>query len=123
MTRHLPTVTDLLALSTDSTATQVLAAVCPVAPGNAQQYIDEIMGYVLWGVLIMFSVGVIIGIGAIVAGRIFSMPHASKAGVVSIVVMFAAGIGYLVLPGMVDGFMGDGCVAATLPGLVTVPVA
>ncbi|MFC3687284.1 hypothetical protein [Aquipuribacter hungaricus] len=117
MTRHLPTLTDLATGSTDSAATQLLAAVCPVAPGNAQQYIDEIMGYVLWGVLIMFSVGVIIGIGAIVAGRIFSMPHASKAGVVSIVVMFAAGIGYLVLPGMVDGFMGDGCVAATLPGL------
>ena len=90
-------------------------AVCPVAPGNAQQYVDEITGYILWGVLVLFSVGVVIGIGAILAGRIFGMPHASKAGVVSIVVIFVAGIGYLVLPGMVNGFMGNGCIDPQSP--------
>ena len=25
--------------------------VCPVAPGDAQKYIDQITGYVLWGVI------------------------------------------------------------------------
>lgn len=85
-------------------------AVCPVAPGNAQQYVDEITGYILWGVLALFTIGLLIGIGAILAGRIFGMPHASKAGVVSIVIIFVAGIGYLVLPGMVNGFMGTGCI-------------
>ena len=24
--------------------------ICPVAPGNAQRYVDQIAGYVLWGV-------------------------------------------------------------------------
>ena len=90
-------------------------AVCPVAPGNAQQYVDEITGYILWGVLALFTIGVIIGIGSILAGRIFGMPQASKAGVVSIVIIFVAGIGYLVLPGMIDGFMGTGCIAAPTP--------
>ncbi len=88
-------------------------AVCPVAPGNAQQYVDEITGYILWGVLALFTIGMLIGIGAILAGRIFGMPHASKAGVVSIVIIFVAGIGYLVLPGMVNGFMGTGCITAS----------
>ena len=23
--------------------------ICPVAPGNAQRYVDQIAGYVLWG--------------------------------------------------------------------------
>lgn len=73
------------------------ALVCPVAPPGAQTYADQLTGYVLWGVLALFVVGVVIGVGAIVAGRIFSMPHASKAGVVSIVVIFMASIGYMVL--------------------------
>lgn len=90
-------------------------AVCPVAPGNAQQYVDEITGYILWGVLALFTIGMLIGIGAILAGRIFGMPHASKAGVVSIVIIFVAGIGYLVLPGMVNGFMGTGCITTSDP--------
>ena len=42
--------------------------ICPVAPPGAQQYADQITGYVLWAVIILFAVGVIIGIGAIVAG-------------------------------------------------------
>ena len=42
--------------------------VCPVAPPGAQQYADQITGYVLWGVGILFVVGVVIATGAIVAG-------------------------------------------------------
>ena len=41
--------------------------VCPVAPGDAQKYIDQITGYVLWGVLILFVVGVVVAIGAVVS--------------------------------------------------------
>ena len=86
------------------------AAICPVAPPGAQQYADQLMGYVLWAVGLLFILGVIVGIGATVAGRVFSMPHASKAGVVGIVLVFAAIIGYLVLPGIVRAMTGSGCV-------------
>ena len=84
--------------------------VCPRAPGNAQTYVDQITGYVLWGVGILFVIAVVIAIGAIVAGRLFSIPHASKVGVVSIVVVFIAAIGYLVLPGMLRALLGTGCI-------------
>lgn len=85
-------------------------AICPTAPEGAQAYADQLMGYVLWGVVILFVLGVIIGIGAVVAGRVFSMPHASKAGIVSIVVVFIAVIGYLILPGIVESMTGSGCI-------------
>jgi len=52
----------------------------------------------------------VVAIGAIVAGRLFSIPHASKLGVVSIVVVFIAAIGYLVLPGMLRALLGTGCI-------------
>lgn len=84
--------------------------ICPKAPGNAQTYVDQITGYVLWGVGILFVVALVVAIGAIVAGRLFSMPHASKVVVVSIVVVFISAVAYLVLPGLVDSMLGSGCI-------------
>ena len=86
------------------------AQVCPVAPPGAQKYADQLMGYLLWGVGLLFILGVIVGIAAIVGGRVFSMPHASKAGVVGVVLVFVAIIAYLVLPGIVRAMTGSGCV-------------
>jgi hypothetical protein len=86
--------------------------ICPVAPGNAQRYVDQITGYVLWGVGMLFVIAVVIAIGAIVAGRLFSMPHASKVGVVSIVVVFMSAIAYMVLPGLIDSLLGSGCISS-----------
>ncbi|MCM3555922.1 hypothetical protein M3697_12525 [Janibacter melonis] len=91
-------------------ALSIPTKVCPKAPPGAQTYADQLMGYVLWGVVALFVLGVVIGIGALVAGRIFSMPHASKAGIVSIVVVFLAVLGYLILPPMVETMTGSGCV-------------
>lgn len=84
--------------------------VCPVAPGNAGQYVDQITGNVLWGVGVLFILAIVVGIGAIVAGRLFSMPHASKVGIISVVVVFVAAIAYLTLPGMLTTLLGSGCI-------------
>jgi len=88
----------------------ILPTVCPVAPPGAQAYADQMTGYVMWGVLILLGIGVIVGLGAIVGGRVFSMPHASKGGIVSLTMMFIAGIAYMVVPPMVAGITGSGCV-------------
>ena len=84
--------------------------VCPKAPPGAQQYADDIQGYVLWGVIILFAVGIVVAIGGIVAGRIFNMPHASKAGIVGIFVVLLAAIAFVVAPGIVDSILGNGCI-------------
>ena len=86
------------------------AAICPVAPPGAEAHANTLIGYVLWGVLALFFVGLVVAVGAIVAGRLFSMPHASKAGVVGVVVVFIAGVAYVVAPGMLEGITGSGCV-------------
>jgi hypothetical protein len=89
----------------------VLAAkVCPKAPPGAVAPTNEIEGYVLWGVGLLFGISVIVAIGAIIAGRVFGMPHASKVGVISVVVVFICAVAYLVLPGMVNGILGNGCI-------------
>lgn len=87
-----------------------LAAVCPKAPPGAQRYVNDVTGYIQWGVLAIFGVGVIVAIGAVAAGRMFGMPHASKVGIISAVVVFLAAIGYMVVPAMIDGVTGNGCI-------------
>ena len=84
--------------------------VCPKAPPGAQKYADDVMGYVLWGVGIVFFLGLVIAIAAMVAGRIVNMPHATKMGIVGIVMVIVAAIAYVVAPGIVDGILGNGCI-------------
>lgn len=84
--------------------------ICPIAPPGAQQYADQLTGYVLWGVLALFVVGIVVSIGGIALGRILSMPHASKAGVVGIFVVFIAAVLYTVVPSMIASITGSGCV-------------
>jgi hypothetical protein len=33
----------------------VAMEICPIAPGNAQKYVNQITGYVLWGSASSFS--------------------------------------------------------------------
>ncbi len=91
-------------------AVTVVAQVCPQAPPGAQVHVDNILGYVLWGVGILFFLGVIVAVGAIVGGRMFGMHHASTGGIIGLVIVFVAVIGYLILPGILDAMMGTGCV-------------
>ena len=58
-------------LSATHTLATLGAKICPIAPPGAQQYADQLMGYVLWGIGLLFILGVIVGIGATVAGRGF----------------------------------------------------
>ena len=52
----------------------------------------------------------VIAIGAIVAGRVFNMPHASKAGIIGIFVVILAAFLYVIAPPIVDSILGNGCI-------------
>ena len=104
------TLTTLTAAATHFSPLLIPLQVCPKAPPGAQAYADDITGYVLWGVGILFAVAVVVAIGGILGGRIFNMPHASKAGVVGIFVVIVAAIAFVVAPGIVDSILGNGCI-------------
>jgi hypothetical protein len=89
--------------------------VCPSAPDGAKPLITSVMGWVFWAVIILFWAGIVMGIGSIVAGRLFGLQHSSKIGVISLVVTVLCAILYMTLPGMLDGIVGSGCVK--VPGL------
>ena len=93
-----------------SEAVMPLLKVCPKPPGDAASYVDQITSNVLWGVGVLFLLALVVAIGAIVAGRLFGMPHASKVGIISVGVGFIAAIAYLTLPGMLTALLGAGCI-------------
>ena len=84
--------------------------ICPVAPPGAQAQADKLAGYVLWGILILFVVGIVVCVASIVAGRVFHSPHASKAGVVGVLVVLISAVLYVIVPGIVSGITGTGCI-------------
>lgn len=84
--------------------------ICPVAPPGAQVQADKLAGYVLWGVGILFVVGVVVVIGSIVAGYVFHMQHASKAGVVGLLVILICAVLYVIAPSIVSSILGNGCI-------------
>ena len=44
-----------------------VAAVCPQAPPGAQAPVDQLTGYLLWGVIVLFIVGFVIGMVTAIA--------------------------------------------------------
>jgi hypothetical protein len=45
-----------------------------------------------------------------VAGKIFGMQHASKAGVIGLAVAVLAAVAYQVAPGIIVSILGSGCI-------------
>ena len=52
-----------------------VAAVCPVAPPGAQAPVDEITGYIMWGVIVLFSISIVVLIGCAVGAFFLSLIH------------------------------------------------
>lgn len=84
--------------------------VCPIAPPGAQQYADQVLGYILWGVGIAFFAGLVLAIGALPVGRWLGMHGANKAAIAGLLTVVIAAILYVVAPGIVDSILGNGCI-------------
>ena len=97
-------------LSSTALALLTPLQICPVAPPGAQAQADKLSGYVLWGIGIIFIVGVVVAVASIAAGRVFHSPHASKAGIVGIFVVILAAFLYVIAPPIVDSILGNGCI-------------
>jgi len=89
---------------------KVLAAgVCPVAPPGMQNYQDQVVGWIKWGILGLLIAAALASIGSILVGRIFSHPHASRYGAMGLAVVVICAILYVTILGIVAGIVGTGC--------------
>lgn len=84
--------------------------ICPTLPPGAEAAINQINGYVLGTVIALFVTVVIVGVGAIVSGRVLGMPHVTKGGVVTLVVAVIGAVLVPVVLPVVQGLLGTGCI-------------
>lgn len=87
-----------------------LATVCPVAPAGAAAPVNELTGNMLWFLKIAFPTAIAVCILLIVAGRMANARVLVGVGAGGIAIVFLCGIGFLVLPGMISGMVGGGCI-------------
>jgi hypothetical protein len=87
----------------------VSAAVCPKAPPGMQAFADQVAGWVKWGVLALLGISAVVSLGAILAGRIFSHPHASRYGAMGVAVVVMVAITYTVILVVLRSITGSGC--------------
>jgi hypothetical protein len=89
----------------------VVAAVCPQAPSpEIQVYVDNITGWVMWGVLTILAIAAFVSIGSILVGRIFAHPHGSRYGAIGLTVTVICAVLYVTVPPILGAIVtGAGC--------------
>jgi len=86
-----------------------IESVCPAAPSaSLQTHMNSLQGWVKWGVIGLMIIAAIISLGAILAGRIFSHPHASRAGTMGLAVVLLVAVGFVTVIGILRGIVGSG---------------
>ncbi len=62
-----------------------------------QGFANQITGWVKWGVLVLIVISAVMSLGAVLVGRIFSHPHASRYGAMGVAVVVMVAITYTVI--------------------------
>jgi len=85
------------------------AGVCPVPPPGTEQFENDVIGWIKWGVIALLLAAGLVSIGSILVGRIFSHPHASRYGAMGLAVVLMCAMLFVIFPGLLDGIVGNGC--------------
>ena len=94
---------------TDRALPAFLSGVCPQAPPGMQQYQDQLVGWVKWAVIALMALGALVSLAGILVGRLFSQPHASRAGAMGLAVVVICAILFVTILGVINGIVGSGC--------------
>lgn len=88
---------------------RLATGVCPKAPPGVQQYSDEILAWVKWGVLAILAVATFASIGMLVWGRVTHHPKGARLGFDGLVVCVCGAILYVVAWVIISSITGNGC--------------
>lgn len=91
-------------------ALMVLAGgVCPKAPPGVQQYQDQILSWVKWGVLAVIALMFFASVGMLVWGRATHHPKGARLGFDGLMICLVGAVIYVVGYGVVSAITGKGC--------------
>jgi hypothetical protein len=87
----------------------VLAAGCPAAPPGVQQYSDEVLSWVKWGVLAIMAISFFASVGMLIWGRVTHHPKGARLGFDGLMVCIVGAIIYAVGYAILTSITGSGC--------------
>jgi hypothetical protein len=101
-------------------ATQVVAAtgdlhaegvgdVCAKAPDGVEPYVQDVLGWVKYGVIAIIIACGFASVGAMVVGKIGSMGRAAQVGASGLFWSVIGAIAFVVIYGVLNGIVGNGC--------------
>ena len=94
---------------TVATGTGAIGDVCAKAPVGVEPYVNEILGWVKYGVIAIIIGCGFASVGAMIIGKIGSMGRAAQVGASGLLWTVLGAIVFVVIYGVLNGIVGDGC--------------
>lgn len=83
--------------------------VCARAPAGVEPHVNEVLGWVKYGVIALIVGAGFASIGAMVVGKLGSMGRAAQVGASGLMWTVLGAIGFVVIYGVLTGIVGNGC--------------
>lgn len=83
---------------------------CPEAPTAMANAVNDLGGYVLYGVLALVAVTIAVSIGLLFAGKASNSQMMTRSGAGGLLVVLLGAILWVTVPGIADGIIGTGCI-------------
>jgi hypothetical protein len=83
--------------------------VCAKAPDGVAPYVSDVLGWVKYGVIAIIIGCGFASIGAMVVGKMGSMGRAAQIGASGLFWTVLGAIGFVVIYGVLNGIVGNGC--------------
>lgn len=88
----------------------IRAAVCPQAPSTqAEQFGNDVLGWVKWGVLVIMGISFFASTGMLVWGRVTHHPRGARLGFDGLMIVLLGAMLYVTGYGIVTTIVGNGC--------------
>jgi len=85
------------------------AGVCPKPPPGLQQYADQVLAWVKWGVLAILAISFFVSVGMLIWGRVTHHPKGARLGFDGLMICIVGAIIYVVGYVIISSITGNGC--------------
>jgi hypothetical protein len=83
--------------------------VCAKAPAGVETHVNDLLGWVKYGVIAIIIGAGFASIGAMIVGKIGSMGRAAQIGASGLFWTVIGAIAFVVIYGVLNGIVGNGC--------------
>ena len=88
---------------------RALKDVCAKAPEGVEPYVNDVLGWVKYGVIAVIIGAGFASVGAMIVGKIGSMGRAAQVGASGLFWTVIGAIAFVVIYGVLNGIVGNGC--------------